>query len=180
MDKKDGQEHQQIDGIEFARQLIIDCRFDDAFEILAYGSYGSTAYNVCLIDMGNYDVVVAGKFIFDKVERNKINNNILMFYSSGNIRSFNLTTKTLKNYVNSNFTTHFVLNDKYVAVFTSTTISIVEVDGSSKYYANISGSPLYSSCDYLGDGKYKFVSYSVISIYDENENTFTAYSLIIE
>ncbi len=34
MDKKDGQEHQQIDGIEFARQLIIDCRFDDAFEIL--------------------------------------------------------------------------------------------------------------------------------------------------
>lgn len=34
MDKKDGQELQQIDGIEFARQLIIDCRFDDAFEIL--------------------------------------------------------------------------------------------------------------------------------------------------
>lgn len=34
MDKKDGQEPQQIDGIEFARQLIIDCRFDDAFELL--------------------------------------------------------------------------------------------------------------------------------------------------
>lgn len=154
--------------------------FDDEFEILAYGSYGSTAYNVCLIDMENYDVVVVGKFTFDKVERNKINNNILMFYSSSNIRSFNLTTKTLKTYINSNFTTHFVLNDKYVAVFTSTTISIVEIDGSSKYYANISGSPLYSSCDYLGDGKYKFVSDNVISIYDENENTFTAYSLIIE
>ncbi len=34
MDKKDEQQEQRIDGIEFARQLIADCRFDDAFEIL--------------------------------------------------------------------------------------------------------------------------------------------------
>ncbi len=34
MDKKDGQEPQKIDGIEYARQLILDCRYDDAFEIL--------------------------------------------------------------------------------------------------------------------------------------------------
>ena len=34
MDKELGQEQQQIDGIEFVRQLIADCRFDDAFEIL--------------------------------------------------------------------------------------------------------------------------------------------------
>ncbi len=32
MDTKDGQP--QIDGIEFVRQLILDCRYDDAFEIL--------------------------------------------------------------------------------------------------------------------------------------------------
>ncbi len=34
MDKELGQEQQQIDGIEFVRQLIADCRFDDAFELL--------------------------------------------------------------------------------------------------------------------------------------------------
>lgn len=34
MDKKDEQQQPQIDGIEFVRQLIIDCRFDDAFELL--------------------------------------------------------------------------------------------------------------------------------------------------
>ncbi len=34
MDKKDRQELEKIDGIEFVRQLIADCRFDDAFEIL--------------------------------------------------------------------------------------------------------------------------------------------------
>lgn len=34
MDKKVGQEHPKIDGIEYARQLILDCRYDDAFEIL--------------------------------------------------------------------------------------------------------------------------------------------------
>ena len=38
MDKKDGQQQETqrptIDGIEFVRQLIADCRFDDAFELL--------------------------------------------------------------------------------------------------------------------------------------------------
>ena len=34
MDKKDGQEQQKTDSIEYVRQLISDCRFDDAFELL--------------------------------------------------------------------------------------------------------------------------------------------------
>ncbi len=66
MDKKDGQEQQNIDGIEYARHLIIDCRFDDAFELLgrleeAYPDNYEINYELARLqfEMGDYYSAIA-------------------------------------------------------------------------------------------------------------------------
>lgn len=153
---------------------------DEKFNIITYGSYGSSVYDVCLIDMETLDLVSVGKFLFDKVERNKINNNILMFYSSSTVRSFDLSTNTSKNYVSVNPSKYFVLDDKYVVVFTSSNITITEIGLGNKFSASVKLSSLYSSYEDMGDGKYKFISESQIAVWDSVANTFTIHSLIIE
>lgn len=155
--------------------------FEDG-KYLTYGSNGSSIYSVCLLDVNTEDVLVLGKFIFNKVERYSENENILLFYSSTKFYSFDLETNELTDYVSSTGSTYVTFGTKYVGIFSSTNIQIRDIGGTGNilFLSGLYGSPKYSSCEDLGDGKYKFISESQIAVFDSVSNTFTIHSLIIE